>query len=171
MGEADGAKKTALAQASEDTMGGRVHVRWDETAQATPHGQIVFFAEFLATAGVFDRWVQACPLRYSSPNASRPCDVLRTLMLGILAGSKRYAHIAASARRRGGRQGFGPARHGQRRLGAPCTGGDGARGQRTLDAHGAGSQRARGLGPTMSAGHGRHDQTAVRPPARPTSSG
>jgi hypothetical protein len=77
-----------------DTMGGRVHVRWDETAQATPHGQIVFFAEFLATAGVFDRWVQTCPLHYSSPNASRPRDVLGTLMLGILADSKRYAHIA-----------------------------------------------------------------------------
>jgi hypothetical protein len=63
MGEDIELKKTTLAQASEaamvvDTMGGRMHVRWDETAQATPHGQIVFFAEFLATAGVFDRWVQ-----------------------------------------------------------------------------------------------------------------
>ena len=99
MGESAEPKKTALAQASEDamvvdTMGGRVHVRWDEAAQATPHGQIVFFAEFLATAGVFDRWVQGCPLHYGSPNASRPRDVLGTLMLGILAGSKRYAHIA-----------------------------------------------------------------------------
>ena len=109
MGEANELKKTVLAQASEDamvvdTMGGRVHVRWDETAQATPHGQIVFFAEFLATAGVFDRWVQDCPLHYSSPNASRPRDVLSTLMLGILAGSKRYAHIAGV---RGGRRQLG----------------------------------------------------------------
>jgi hypothetical protein len=99
MDEADGLKKAVLAQASEqamvvDTMGGRMHVRWDETAQATPHGQLVFFAEFLAVAGVFDRWVQGCPLRYSSPNASRTRDVLGTLMLGILAGSRRYAHIA-----------------------------------------------------------------------------
>ncbi|MCO5122379.1 MAG: IS1380 family transposase [Rhizobacter sp.] len=99
MGESDEPKKTVLAQAGEqamavDTMGGRMHVRWDETAQATPHGQVVFFAEFLATAGVFDRWVQACPLRYSSPNASRARDVLGTLMLGILAGARRYAHIA-----------------------------------------------------------------------------
>lgn len=99
MGEDYEPKKTALAQVSADvmvadTMGGRMHVRWDETAQATPHGQIVFFAEFLATAGVFDRWVQGCPLHYSSPNASRSRDVLGTLMLGILAGSKRYAHIA-----------------------------------------------------------------------------
>ena len=44
MGESSKAKKTALAQASEDvmvaqTMGGRMHVPWDETSQATPHGQ------------------------------------------------------------------------------------------------------------------------------------
>ena len=56
MDEANELKKSVLALASEaamamDTMGGRVHVRWDETAHAT-------------------------------------------LMLGILAGSKRYAHIA-----------------------------------------------------------------------------
>ncbi|WP_171017878.1 hypothetical protein [Ramlibacter sp. 2FC] len=49
MGEAYEPKETTLAQASAevmvaDTMGGRMHVRWDETAQATPHGQIVFFA-------------------------------------------------------------------------------------------------------------------------------
>jgi hypothetical protein len=99
MGESSKSKKPLLAHADEeamavDTMGGRVHVHWDDKAQATPHGQIVFFAEFLAAAGVFDRWVQDCPLHYSSPNASRPRDVLGTLMLGILAGSKRYAHIA-----------------------------------------------------------------------------
>ena len=55
MDEADEPNKTTLAQASADamavdTMGGRVHVRWDETAQATPHGQIVFFAAVSAPA-------------------------------------------------------------------------------------------------------------------------
>jgi len=99
MGERKKSSKSALALASEEamvvqTMGGRMHVRWDETARATPHGQLVFFAEFLATAGVFDRWVDGCPLNYSSPNASSKRDVLGTLMLGILSGSKRYAHIA-----------------------------------------------------------------------------
>ena len=44
MGESIELKKTVLAQASEDvmvgpTMGGRMHVRWDETAQATAHGR------------------------------------------------------------------------------------------------------------------------------------
>jgi hypothetical protein len=99
MGELIERKKTALAQASEEfvavqTMGGRMHVRWDHEAQATPHGQIVYFAEFLATAGIFDNWVKSCPLHYTSPNASRVRDVLGTLMLGVLSGSKRYAHLA-----------------------------------------------------------------------------
>lgn len=52
-----------------DTLGGRMHVRWDEHAAATPNGQLVFFAEFLAATGVFDRWVAACPLEYRSGNA------------------------------------------------------------------------------------------------------
>jgi hypothetical protein len=68
MSEADEPKRARLAQASPelmavDTMGGRVHVRWDDTAQATPQGQIVFFAKIPAAAGVFDRWVQGCPMR------------------------------------------------------------------------------------------------------------
>lgn len=99
MGEINKCVKTALTQASEEfvavqTMGGRMHVRWDDGAQATPHGQIVFFAEFLVAAGVFDNWTKGCPLHYTSPNASRVRDVLGTLMLGILSGSKRYAHLA-----------------------------------------------------------------------------
>ena len=49
-----------------DTLGGRMHVRWDEGAAATPHGQLVFFAEFLAATGVFERWVSGCPLAYRS---------------------------------------------------------------------------------------------------------
>lgn len=45
-----------------DTLGGRMHVRWDRGAAATPHGQLVYFAEFLAATGVFDDWVSSCPL-------------------------------------------------------------------------------------------------------------
>ena len=52
-----------------DTLGGRMHVRWDEGAQATPHGQLVFFAQFLAATGVFERWVSQCPLAWRSGNA------------------------------------------------------------------------------------------------------
>jgi hypothetical protein len=78
-----------------DTLGGRMHVRWDDSAAATPHGQFVFFAEFLAATGVFERWVSSCPLQYASGNAPGKRDVLGTLLLGLLAGHRRYAHITA----------------------------------------------------------------------------
>ena len=78
-----------------DTLGGRMHVRWDQSAAATPHGQLVFFAEFLGATGVFERWVSSCPLEYRSGNAPDKRDVLGTLMLGLLAGHRRYAHITA----------------------------------------------------------------------------
>lgn len=92
MGEPVEAKKSVLALASEEatavqTLGGRIHVQWDDAGSATPHGQLVFFAEFLATAGLFERWVQGCPLRYVSPNAPAARDVLGTLMLGSWLGA------------------------------------------------------------------------------------
>ena len=78
-----------------DTLGGRMHVRWDEGAAATPHGQLEFFAEFLAATGVFERRVEGCRLAYRSGNAPDKRDVLGALMLGLLAGHRRYAHITA----------------------------------------------------------------------------
>jgi hypothetical protein len=98
MGESKRKREVALATEAAmvvDTLGGRMHVRWDESAQATPNGQLVFFAEFLATAGIFERWVEECPLTYTSPNAPTKRDVLGTLLLAIVAGHKRYAHITA----------------------------------------------------------------------------
>jgi hypothetical protein len=103
MGESKHKQKLVLVNAAQgsdlaqvvDTLGGRMHVRWDEGAAATPHGQLVFFAEFLATTGVFERWVSQCPLEYRSGNAPDKRDVLGTLMLGMLAGHRRYAHITA----------------------------------------------------------------------------
>ncbi|MGB4583273.1 MAG: hypothetical protein WBI05_04005 [Rhodoferax sp.] len=55
---------------------------------------LVKLGALLATAGIFDNWVKTCPLHYTSPNASSVRDVLGTLMLGVLSGSKRYAHLA-----------------------------------------------------------------------------
>ena len=61
----------------------------------TPLGQLPFFIDFVKTAGLFDAFVADCPLRYVSPNAPKRRDVLGTAMLSMLAGHKRYAHIAA----------------------------------------------------------------------------
>ena len=61
----------------------------------TPLGQLPFFVHFLKTSGLFDALVADCPLRYVSPNAPKTRDVLGTAMLSMLAGHRRYAHIAA----------------------------------------------------------------------------
>ena len=99
MGEAKRRAMKVVTERTEpmvvDTPGGRVHVQWDTDASATPNGQLTFFAEFLHTAGLYEAWVQDCPLHYTSPNAPTKYDVLGTLLLSILAGHNRYAHITA----------------------------------------------------------------------------
>ena len=76
-----------------DTFGGRIHVEWDPQAAVTPLGQLPFFTEFLKVSGLFDPWVEECPLTYTSPNAPNKRDVLGTAVLSILSGHRRYAHI------------------------------------------------------------------------------
>ena len=61
----------------------------------TPLGQLPFFIHFLKATGLFDAFVVDCPLRYGSPNAPKKRDILGTAMFSMLAGHKRYAHIAA----------------------------------------------------------------------------
>lgn len=78
-----------------DTFAGLVHVEWDEQAPVTPMGQLVFFTQFLKTCNLYGPWVQDCPLKYSSPNAPSKADVLGTLLLAVLSGQKRYAHITS----------------------------------------------------------------------------
>lgn len=78
-----------------DSYGGVVQVGWDPEAEVTPFGQIVFFVEFMKSAGLFESWVNDCPLRYTSNNGSSARDVLGTTMLSVLAGHKRYAHITS----------------------------------------------------------------------------
>lgn len=78
-----------------ETFGGRVHLEWDPQAAVTPLGQLPFFIEFLKTAELYQPWVEQCPLAYTSPNAPSKSDVLGTLLLSVLAGQRRYAHIAA----------------------------------------------------------------------------
>ena len=47
-----------------ETANGLLKVRWDGTAQATALGQMAFFIEFLTVTGLFDQWVEDCPLDY-----------------------------------------------------------------------------------------------------------
>ncbi|WP_169829319.1 hypothetical protein [Acidithiobacillus albertensis] len=99
MGEAEKHPQKAIPAAVQtmivDTLGGRIQVSWDQESAATPMGQMVFFAAYLETTGLFDTWVEESPLHYTSPNAPQKRDVLGTLFLSILAGHRRYAHVTA----------------------------------------------------------------------------
>ena len=86
---------SAAGPAILDTFAGPVRVEWDETSAMTPLGQTPFFIEYLKVAGLFDAWVNDCPLNYTSPNAPSARDVLGTSTLSILSGHRRYAHITA----------------------------------------------------------------------------
>jgi hypothetical protein len=78
-----------------DSFAGPVEVYFDDQADCTPLGQLPFFIDFLKTTGFFEAWVKDCPLGYTSPNASDARDLLGTVMLSILCGHNRYAHISA----------------------------------------------------------------------------
>ena len=78
-----------------DTDGRRFHVEWDPESPVTPLGHLVFFSQFLGTAGLFHDWVKACPLVFASNNAPALNDLLGTITLAILAGQHRYSHVTA----------------------------------------------------------------------------
>ena len=91
----DGGSDLALVKRRSwvETYGGKVYVEWDPEAAVTPLGQLPFFIAFLKAGGLFDPWVEDCPLPYTSPNAPPKRDVLGTLLLSVLSGHRRYAHI------------------------------------------------------------------------------
>jgi hypothetical protein len=88
-------KEMVLTCAGVQTMAGRVQVRWDTESTATPMGQLAYFIEFLTLTGLWSRWLESCPLSYTSPNAPSKAEVLGTWMLSILSGHKRYSHVTA----------------------------------------------------------------------------
>ena len=49
----------------------------------------------MKAAGLFESWVGDSPMRYASPNAPSQLNVLGTILLSIVAGHRRYSHIAA----------------------------------------------------------------------------
>lgn len=95
LSEAVSVADAALGPVRVQTPGGTVFVEWDAQAPLTPIGQLVFFAQFLSLSGLFDSLCASCPVRLSSPNAPVSRDVLGTLVLGILCGQWRYAHLCA----------------------------------------------------------------------------
>jgi hypothetical protein len=76
-----------------ETMGGAVEVKWEGDSGVSLLGVLVYFFGFLEKAGLWERLVKTCPLSYSSPNAPTKEEILGTLLLSVLSGHRRYAHI------------------------------------------------------------------------------
>lgn len=77
-----------------DTYGGKLQVTWDENAQVTPLGQLSFFIQYMKLGNLFEPFVNDCPLKYESNNAPKKTDLLGSILLSVLSGHTRYAHIA-----------------------------------------------------------------------------
>lgn len=89
------AKSDLLTPLSADTFDGKIHIEWDPEAEVTPIGQLPFFIQYLKYGGLFESWVDSCPLHYISNNAPKKVDVLGSFLLSILSGHKRYAHMTS----------------------------------------------------------------------------
>lgn len=73
-----------------------MRVQWsDESKRVTKMAGLAYFVQFLETTGLFDHFVESCPLTYQSNNAPHKRDVLGTLLLSVLSGHTRYAHMSA----------------------------------------------------------------------------
>ena len=53
------------------------------------------FAQFLHASGRWERLCESAPFAYASNNAPEVNDILGTLVLGILSGANRFAHLSA----------------------------------------------------------------------------
>src|SRR5580693_8933796 len=89
------AKPGAETVTSLDTFAGKIQVKWSPEATVSSLGLMPFFIEFLKASGLFDKWVEDCPLHYTSANAPEKRNVLGTVLLSVLSGHWRYAHINA----------------------------------------------------------------------------
>lgn len=87
--------RPAETVSSLDTFAGKIHVKFAPEATVSSLGLMPFFIEFLKVSGLFDKWVEECPLHYRSGNAPEKRNVLGTLVLSVLAGHWRYAHVNA----------------------------------------------------------------------------
>jgi len=76
-----------------DTPGGRFYAEWDTQAPTSREGQRIFFFQFLQAGGRWEQFMERCPLRYTGNRGSGALNVLGTVLLSVLCGHWRYAHI------------------------------------------------------------------------------
>jgi hypothetical protein len=93
-GEHEGEAPKYPAPHRVDAMGGPMYVSWEADPGISPHGMLTYFFEFLHVSGLWQEFVEQCPLRYTSPNAPTKAEILGTILCSVLSGHRRYAHIS-----------------------------------------------------------------------------
>lgn len=76
-----------------DTPGGRVYAEWQDDVPVTREGQLIFFFQFLNAGGRWTKFLANTPLQYQGNQGSGANNVFGTLLLSVLNGHYRYAHI------------------------------------------------------------------------------
>ena len=51
--------------------------------------------EFLQISGIWEEYVEQCPLRHARPNAPTKTEILGTILCSVLCGQRHSAHITA----------------------------------------------------------------------------
>ena len=92
-GETEKLSEIGTQELSLDSYVGKVHVELDEKTQSTPVGTFGYFVDFLKNTGHLDRWIDECPLYYTSPNAPLKRDIIGTALLSVINGHRRFAHV------------------------------------------------------------------------------
>jgi len=92
-GEANGERIAFPEPHRVETPGGPVYVRWEQDPDVSGQGLLTYFIEFLHVSGLWSDFVEQCPLLYTSPNAPKKEEVLGTILVSVLSGHRRYAHI------------------------------------------------------------------------------
>ena len=92
-GEAKNTSRTPAGTWPVDTPGGRFHAKWDDQAPVTREGQLIFFFQFLQAGGRWEEFLRDCPLHYTGNRGSGADHIMGTILLSVLNGHWRYAHI------------------------------------------------------------------------------
>ena len=74
----------------------KLRVEWSkQSGRMTRMGGLAYFTEYLDVTALFDNMVTDCPLAYTSNNAPHKRDVLGAMLLSVLGGQTRYAHMSS----------------------------------------------------------------------------
>src|SRR5580698_2764940 len=89
------AKQAAETVTSLDTFAGKIHVKWSPEATVSSLGLMPFFIEFLKTSGLFDKWVEECPLTTPVGMLPRSGMCWEPWFCRCWPAIWRYAHVSA----------------------------------------------------------------------------